>query len=116
MTFRGALVSQLIYVGEYTQAIDKNWHPGHLCCCFCDESLSQKKFVTVDGHPACIPCYEKDIANTCEACHEPIGPGTKDVDARNKHWHEHCFACTECQQALVCSLSVVPSSVSAATW
>lgn len=97
--------SQLIYVGEYSQAMDQNWHPGHLCCYFCDESLSQQRFVTVEGQPACVSCYDKRFANNCENCKKPIGPGTKDVDVRGKHWHEECFVCSQpdCNKPLVSS-------------
>lgn len=83
--------------------MDQNWHPGHLCCYFCDESLSQQKFVTIEGQPACVICYDKKFANSCENCKKPIGPGTKDVDVRGKHWHEECFVCSQpdCNKPLV---------------
>ena len=83
--------------------MDQNWHPGHLCCYYCDESLSNQKFVTVDEQPSCINCYDKKFANKCENCKIPIGPGTKDVDVRGKHWHEECFVCSqpECKKPLV---------------
>ena len=86
--------------------MDENWHPGHLCCFYCDESLSQQKFVTVDGRPACVNCYDKNFANNCENCNKVIGPGNKDVDVRGKHWHEECFACSQsdCKKPLVCKL------------
>lgn len=74
---------------------------GHLCCSFCDESLSNTKFVTVEARPSCFKCYELNFANACEACKQPIGPGSKDVDVRNKHWHEDCFKCAPCGKQLV---------------
>lgn len=100
---RCAGCEELIYVGEYSQAMDQNWHPGHLCCYYCDESLSNQKFVTVDEQPSCINCYDKKFANKCENCKIPIGPGTKDVDVRGKHWHEECFVCSqpECKKPLL---------------
>lgn len=90
--------------------MDQNWHPGHLCCFYCDESLSAQKFVTVDKHPACVNCYDKNFANNCENCQKPIGPGTKDVDVRGRHWHEECFVCSQpdCGKALVCEPSLAP--------
>ena len=95
--------SQLIYVGEYSLALDEHWHPGHLCCFYCDESLSQQKFVTVDSKPSCVNCYDKNFANSCQSCGKTIGPGMKDVDVRGKHWHEECFVCSqpECKEPLV---------------
>ena len=94
-------LSQLIYVGEYSRAMDAHWHPGHLCCFNCDESLSQQKFIIVENEPSCIKCYERNFANSCQNCGSSIGPGMKDVDVRGKHWHEDCFVCSECKKALV---------------
>ena len=94
-------LSQLIYVGEYSRAMDAHWHPGHLCCFNCDESLSQQKFIIVENEPSCIKCYERNFANSCQNCGSSIGPGMKDVDVRGKHWHEDCFICSECKKALV---------------
>ncbi|XP_073252671.1 testin-like isoform X2 [Porites lutea] len=100
---RCAGCEELIYVGEYSQAMDQNWHPGHLCCFYCDESLSAQKFVTVDKNPACVKCYDKNFANNCENCKKPIGPGAKDVDVRGRHWHEECFVCSQpdCEKPLL---------------
>ena len=94
-------LSQLIYVGEYSRAMDAHWHPGHLCCFNCDESLAQQKFIIVEDKPSCIKCYERNFANRCQNCGNSIGPGMRDVDVRGKHWHEDCFVCSECKKALV---------------
>ncbi|XP_068701893.1 testin-like [Montipora foliosa] len=100
---RCAGCEELIYVGEYSLALDEHWHPGHLCCFYCDESLSQQKFVTVDSKPSCVNCYDKNFANSCQSCGKTIGPGRKDVDVRGKHWHEECFVCSqpECKEPLL---------------
>ncbi|XP_044177392.1 four and a half LIM domains protein 2-like isoform X2 [Acropora millepora] len=98
---RCAGCEELIYVGEYSRAMDAHWHPGHLCCFNCDESLSQQKFIIVENEPSCIKCYERNFANSCQNCGSSIGPGMKDVDVRGKHWHEDCFVCSECKKALL---------------
>lgn len=68
---------QLIFSGEYTKAMDKDWHSGHFCCWQCDESLTGQRYVIRDDHPYCIKCYENVFANTCEECNKIIGIDSK---------------------------------------
>uniref|UniRef100_A0A1A9W4B2 LIM zinc-binding domain-containing protein n=1 Tax=Glossina brevipalpis TaxID=37001 RepID=A0A1A9W4B2_9MUSC len=69
--------------GEYTKAMDKDWHSGHFCCWQCDESLTGQRYVIRDDHPYCIKCYENDLSY------------------KDKHWHEACFLCFKCHLSLV---------------
>lgn len=34
---------QLIFSGEYTKAMNKDWHSTHFCCWQCDESLTGQR-------------------------------------------------------------------------
>lgn len=68
---------QLIFSGEYTKAMSKDWHSGHFCCWNCDESLTGQRYVLRDEHPYCIKCYESVFANTCEECSKLIGIDSK---------------------------------------
>lgn len=68
---------QLIFSGEYTKAMSKDWHSGHFCCWQCDESLTGQRYVLRDDHPYCIKCYENVFANTCEECNKIIGIDSK---------------------------------------
>lgn len=68
---------QLIFSGEYTKAMSKDWHSGHFCCWQCDESLTGQRYVLRDDHPYCIKCYENVFANTCDECHKIIGIDSK---------------------------------------
>lgn len=81
---------QLIFSGEYTKAMDKDWHSGHFCCWQCDESLTGQRYVIRDDHPYCIKCYENVFANTCEECNKIIGIDSKVSLAAgtilNKRW------------------------------
>ncbi|XP_067643192.1 trichohyalin isoform X2 [Eurosta solidaginis] len=93
--------SNLIFSGEYTKAMDKDWHSGHFCCWQCDESLTGQRYVIRDDHPYCIKCYENVFANTCEECNKIIGIDSKDLSYKDKHWHEACFLCHKCHLSLV---------------
>ncbi|XP_070497370.1 uncharacterized protein Lmpt isoform X1 [Chironomus tepperi] len=92
---------KLIFSGEYTKAMSKDWHSGHFCCWNCDESLTGQRYVLRDEHPYCIKCYESVFANTCEECSTLIGIDSKDLSYKDKHWHEACFLCNMCRVSLV---------------
>ncbi|XP_034186105.2 four and a half LIM domains protein limpet isoform X2 [Osmia lignaria lignaria] len=91
----------LIFSGEYTKAMNKDWHSGHFCCWQCDESLTGQRYVLRDEHPYCIKCYENVFANGCEECNKIIGIDSKDLSYKDKHWHEACFLCNRCRVSLV---------------
>ncbi|XP_078038822.1 four and a half LIM domains protein limpet isoform X2 [Augochlora pura] len=91
----------LIFSGEYTKAMNKDWHSGHFCCWQCDESLTGQRYVLRDEHPYCIKCYESVFANSCEECNKIIGIDSKDLSYKDKHWHEACFLCNRCRVSLV---------------
>ncbi|XP_045764707.1 testin isoform X2 [Maniola jurtina] len=92
---------ELIFSGEYTKAMNKDWHSGHFCCWQCDESLTGQRYVLRDEHPYCIKCYESAFANGCEECNKIIGIDSKDLSYKDKHWHEACFLCAKCRVSLV---------------
>ncbi|KAE9538649.1 hypothetical protein AGLY_005748 [Aphis glycines] len=87
--------------GEYTKAMNKDWHSGHFCCWQCDESLTGQRYVLRDDHPYCIKCYESVFANPCDECDKTIGIDSKDLSYKDKHWHEACFLCSKCRVSLV---------------
>lgn len=68
---------QLIFSGEFTKAMNKDWHSTHFCCWQCDESLTGQRYVLRDDHPYCIKCYESVFANPCEECNKIIGIDSK---------------------------------------
>ncbi|XP_045472471.1 uncharacterized protein LOC123679123 isoform X4 [Harmonia axyridis] len=92
---------ELIFSGEYTKAMNKDWHGQHFCCWQCDESLTGQRYVLRDDHPYCVSCYESVFANACEKCSRTIGIDSKDLSYKDKHWHEACFLCTTCGESLV---------------
>ncbi|XP_050394162.1 prickle planar cell polarity protein 3-B isoform X3 [Patella vulgata] len=92
---------ELIFSGEYTTAMDQNYHKDHLACHNCEKKLIACRYILKDDHPHCIPCYQQLFASNCEECTKPIGPDFKDLSYKERHWHEFCFKCSECQKSLV---------------
>ncbi|XP_078322633.1 prickle planar cell polarity protein 3-A-like isoform X2 [Crassostrea virginica] len=92
---------ELIFSGEYTKAMDENYHKDHLACHNCDKKLVACRYIVKDENPHCIPCYQELYAHNCEECKKPIGPDYKDLSYKDRHWHEFCFKCCECQNSLV---------------
>ncbi|VDN93572.1 unnamed protein product [Brugia pahangi] len=101
MSKRAKNVLQLIFAGEYTKAMNKDWHSDHFCCWQCDNTLTGQRYILRDEHPYCIKCYEDIFANTCDECAKAIGIDSKDLSYRDKHWHEDCFLCNMCKISLV---------------
>merc|ERR1719334_485002 len=92
---------QLIFSGEYTRAMDKEFHAEHFACWDCDKNLTGQAYILREEHPYCIACYEKLFSNTCEKCAKLIGTDSKDLSYKEKHWHEWCFVCCICSNSLV---------------
>ncbi|XP_074640636.1 testin-like [Tubulanus polymorphus] len=98
---RCAACDELIFFGEYTKAMEQDWHSGHFSCFNCDKSLTGHRYILREEKPYCIKCYEDNFANTCEECKKPIGTDSKDLSYKERHWHEACFKCCDCQCSLV---------------
>ncbi|XP_046578865.1 prickle planar cell polarity protein 3-A-like isoform X2 [Haliotis rubra] len=96
---------ELIFSGEYTKAMDQNYHTDHLACWNCDKQLVACRYILKEEHPYCIPCYQQLFAHNCVECSKPIGPDykgeTHDLSYKDYHWHEECFKCVSCQKSLV---------------
>uniref|UniRef100_A0A914DKM7 Uncharacterized protein n=1 Tax=Acrobeloides nanus TaxID=290746 RepID=A0A914DKM7_9BILA len=98
---RCSACDELIFCGEYTKAMNKDWHSDHFCCWQCDSTLTGQRYILRDDHPYCVKCYEDVFANTCDECGKPIGIDSKDLSYKDKHWHEDCFLCNMCKISLV---------------
>jgi len=81
--------------------MEQNYHKDHLACKHCDKKLIACRYILKDENPYCIPCYQELFAHNCFECKKPIGPDYKDLSYKDKHWHEFCFKCCECQKSLV---------------
>lgn len=95
------LMRQLIYIGEFTKALDKSWHIEHFACHSCDVPLTGKKYIVNKHQPFCQRCFTENIANRCCVCKKPIGPESKDLFVKDKHYHKECLVCSKCHCQLV---------------
>eukprot|EP00794_Sanderia_malayensis_P007250 gene7250-8058_t len=91
---------ELIYVGELTKAIDKSWHIEHFACYHCDVPLTGKKYIINKHQPFCQRCFTENIAHKCYSCKKPIGPDSKDMFVKDKHYHKECLVCSKCHSQL----------------
>jgi len=91
---------ELIIKGGFIKAMEENWHAAHFCCWDCDVNLSGERYIPFEGHPFCEGCYNKRNANICTICDDYIGIGYRDLQVRDNHYHEHCFACSHCGNLL----------------
>nr|CAD2173587.1 unnamed protein product [Meloidogyne enterolobii] len=98
---RCSACDELIFCGEYTKAMNKDWHSDHFCCWQCDGQLTGQRYILRDEHPYCIKCYEEIFSNVCDECQKHIGIDSKDLSYKDKHWHEECFLCSMCKISLV---------------
>ena len=89
---------ELIFSGEYTRAMGRDWHCAHFCCRHCDGVLTGRRYAVPpaggeDGgggaeHPCCLDCYEKKFTHDCQKCGKRIGVEDKDMAYKEMHWHE----------------------------
>ncbi|XP_028975014.1 four and a half LIM domains protein 1a isoform X2 [Esox lucius] len=69
-------------------------------CYYCRDNLHGKKYVKKDEKHVCTKCFDKLCANTCAECRRPIGADAKELNHKNRHWHEDCFRCAKCYKPL----------------
>ena len=94
---------ELIFTGEYTHAEEADWHIVHFCCWKCDELLGGKRYISREGHPFCLSCFDKEFGKKCSTCHKPIAADESHLTHKDMTWHgnDECFTCQTCKTSLV---------------
>ncbi|CAB3364451.1 Hypothetical predicted protein [Cloeon dipterum] len=94
---------ELIFTTEYTLAEEKYFHVRHFCCIECDTPLAGLKYISREGQPCCLACYEAKFSKVCNTCNKLIGPSESSVIWQELHWHarEECFCCFNCKKSLL---------------
>ena len=72
---------ELIFSGQYTKALGKDWHCDHFCCWHCDKVLTGNKYVLTDEHPCCVPCYEQVYNYAAHGQHVRLGSPIREFAA-----------------------------------
>ncbi|KAF4516962.1 hypothetical protein B566_EDAN005563 [Ephemera danica] len=100
---RCAACDELIFTTEYTLAEERYFHVRHFCCIECDIPLAGMKYISREGQPCCLDCYQRKFSKTCNACRKLIGPSESSVIWQELHWHAdaQCFRCVSCGKSLL---------------
>merc|ERR1712150_423034 len=78
------------------------FHPECFCCKQCNEQLVGKKIRQHDGENYDEDCYAAHFAKKCGKCSEVcMEPGVKYTVYNGETYHPECFACDQCNQAIV---------------
>ena len=51
---------------------DQPWHKQCFLCSGCRKELCEEEFMSRDGYPFCLDCYDHLYAKKCAACTRPI--------------------------------------------
>lgn len=94
---------ELIFTGEYTHAEEADWHIIHFCCWKCDELLGGKRYISREGHPYCLSCFDVEFGKKCNSCGKPIAADESHLTHKDMTWHgnDECFTCKTCKTSLV---------------
>ena len=95
--------------GSCINALDGSWHPKCFVCAGCQSPL--KGFIAKDGKPHCKACFDKIFAETCDMCGEPIKGAF--LSAIGKKFHDTCFKCCNCSNAIDGSFMKSPDGLPA---
>uniref|UniRef100_A0A3Q3J4J1 Four and a half LIM domains protein 1 n=1 Tax=Monopterus albus TaxID=43700 RepID=A0A3Q3J4J1_MONAL len=80
---------------------NRYWHEDCFRCAKCYKPLASEQFMARDdGKIMCGKCSSREDGNRCQGCYKVIMPGSKNVEYKNKMWHEECFKCFDCNQPI----------------
>jgi len=100
-----------ITTSDWVQALNKNWHPDHFTCKWCNLILGKDYYVSSDGKYAeCKSCYYKHDMK-CARCGKMVGDKfmTEDgEDGYQRKFHPECYShkCNKCMKAILADCSV----------
>lgn len=78
------------------------WHRDCVECAQCKKKLNSRRFTLHRSKPYCVDCYDQQRKTRCTHCgHRIKGNNVKLVSFEGRHWHKHCFNCSNCRSTLV---------------
>ncbi|XP_069068581.1 four and a half LIM domains protein 1 isoform X1 [Pleurodeles waltl] len=89
----GADAKELHYKNRY-------WHDDCFRCSKCFHPLASEQFMMKENKILCTKCSTREDSPRCSGCHKHILPGSKNVEYKKNVWHEECFTCSQCKQAI----------------
>lgn len=86
---------------DVSTADDRHWHEMCFLCELCRKPLrSDGKFTFYKEQVLCNDCYITNFQKTCEGCHYAIESGSARLEYNGTYWHEECFKCAVCREAI----------------
>uniref|UniRef100_H2YZI4 LIM zinc-binding domain-containing protein n=1 Tax=Ciona savignyi TaxID=51511 RepID=H2YZI4_CIOSA len=77
-----------------------HFHDTCFTCTGCDKSLANESFIHKEGQFICAKCYEDKFSPKCTTCKKAFKPGIKRMEYQGKSYHEKCFCCSACGDAI----------------
>jgi len=90
---------------EYMEVDGKTFHPECFCCFHCKTPFGENPARVKDGKLFCNETCATE--RTCLKCNKLVS-GTV-ISALARRWHEACFKCSDCGEALTKSFLVRPN-------
>ncbi|XP_067429940.1 PDZ and LIM domain protein 5b isoform X4 [Thunnus thynnus] len=87
-------------LGEIMNALKQTWHVNCFVCVACHQPIRGNMFHMEDGQPYCEKDYYNLFGTNCHGCDFPIEAGDKFLEALGFTWHDTCFVCAVCSNAL----------------
>lgn len=86
---------------DVSTADDRHWHEMCFLCELCRKPLrSDGKFTFYKEQVLCNDCYITNFQKTCAGCHYAIESGSARLEYNGTYWHEECFKCAVCREAI----------------
>jgi hypothetical protein len=79
---------------------EKHWHEKCFFCNVCKLPLVDKPFGSKNDQLYCGECYNQAFASRCDKCAQIFKPGMKKMEYKGQQFHENCFLCFTCNQAI----------------
>jgi len=77
-----------------------HFHDNCFVCVGCDKQLGNISFIYKDEKFTCAECYENKFSPKCATCEKTFKAGVKRMEYKGKSYHEKCFSCISCKEAI----------------
>lgn len=77
-----------------------HFHDTCFTCAGCEKQLANVSFIYKDDRFTCAECYENKFSPKCATCNKTFKPGVKRMEYKGKSYHEKCFSCATCEEAI----------------
>ncbi|XP_040574172.1 prickle planar cell polarity protein 3-A [Lepeophtheirus salmonis] len=97
---RCSACDELIFSGQYTKALGKDWHCHHFCCWHCDANLTGNRYVLTGKGTTAPHTHSSSTSTTPTNNHQPL-PSSRNIFSLTDD-HPCCLSCFEQNFTHVC--------------